>query len=438
MMFSIKVKDFRRLVVLLMIVGLSETILANSTEDQLPNSEPSNSLQATTTDLLNKAEDSNPVQATLKVGLYPLVPRIKQFEIVIQKVWEERGVPGVELAFVSHEVWDGGYAIDPPDDLDVFVFDALFLQYFQTQGYLAAIEDEEIEALSDILPYALEGSRIKGKLFGIPQLGCTNLLFYRKNDRDLAKARTLDEISGILGKCPYTGVTPPPETGLMVDLSGSTTNASLYLETVMDIKGEYTPVPQLPTVDQLNPQAIFHLQKVLGMANKRQASSDYFENPYQRASWFGKGFGRAVIGFTESMSAMGVNQYQIDFKLMPLANNPKEDVPLFYVDMVGINALVAKRGLQKAAIQLANLLASQEVIVQSLVPSHPTESPQYLMPVRRSVFSKLWHYPLYRKMYRLVKNKNPRMFKIGDQSRQWLNHTKRAIQDKIFDIQVCN
>jgi thiamine pyridinylase len=435
MMFSIKVKDFRRkLIVLLMMVGLSETILANSTQ----NSEQSNPLQATTTDLLNNADEANPVQATLKVGLYPWVPRVKQFQYVIQKVWEERGVPGVELAFVSHEVWDGGYAIDPPDDLDVFVFDALFLHYFQAQGYLAAIEDEEIDDLSDILPYAVEGSRIKGKLFGIPQLACTNLLFYRKNDRELAKAKTLDEISRILGQCPYTGVTPPPQTGLLVDLSGETTNASLYLEAVMDIKGEYTPVPQLPTIDQLNPQAIFYLQKVLGMASKRQASSDYFENPYERASWFGKGFGRALIGFTESMSAMGVNQYQVDFKLMPLANNPKEDIALFYVDLVGINALVAKRGLRKAAIQLGVLLASEEVMEHSLVPSHPTESPQYLMPVRRSVFSKLWHYPLYRKMYRFVKNQNPRMFKIGKQSRQWLNHTKSAIQDKIFDTQVCN
>jgi len=218
-MFSIKVKDFRRrLIVLLIIVGLSETILANSTQ----NSEQSNPLQATTTDLLNNADEANPVQATLKVGLYPWVPRVKQFQYVIQKVWEERGVPGVELAFVSHEVWDGGYAIDPPDDLDVFVFDALFLHYFQAQGYLAAIEDEEIDDLSDILPYAVEGSRIKGKLFGIPQLACTNLLFYRKNDRELAKAKTLDEISRILGQCPYTGVTPPPQTGLLVDLSGET------------------------------------------------------------------------------------------------------------------------------------------------------------------------------------------------------------------------
>jgi thiamine pyridinylase len=454
MMFFFKVKDFTRMIVLLIILAFSQMTLANSSEDDLLNSNPSNPFQvtvlenaklssdpnqeATTSHLHNNIQDNYPLGATLKVGLYPWVPRVKQFENVVKKVWEEQGDPNVELVFVSDEVWDGGYSLAPPNDLDVFVFDAIFLEYFHARGYLDAIEEHEIEALSDILPYAIEGSRIGGKLFGIPQLGCTNMLFYRKNDIALAKARTLNEISRILGQCPYTGLTPPPNTGLLLDLSGGTTNATLYLEAVMDINGEYTSTPQLPRMNQLNRKAIAHLQKVLSMANKRQAKSDYFKNPYQRASWFGKGFGRALIGFTESMSAMEVTQYQVDFKLMPLGNNPKEDIALFYVDLVGVNALSAKRGMRRAAIQLANLLASEAVMVPSLSPNYPTDSPQYLMPVRRSVFSKLWNYPLYRKMYRLIKHKEPKMFKIGADSRIWLNQNKQAIQDKIFDIQVCH
>src|SRR5262245_42756123 len=63
--------------------------------------------------------DSNAPIATLRVGLYPFVPRLERFEAVIRAAWRALQ-PRVALEFAA---WDGGYAQDPAvAGLDVFVF----------------------------------------------------------------------------------------------------------------------------------------------------------------------------------------------------------------------------------------------------------------------------------------------------------------------------
>ncbi len=61
----------------------------------------------------------------LSVALYPYVPDIKIFKTAVQSVWENLH-PDVKLNFIS---WDC-YSDDPPENLDVFVFDAIFLHDF--------------------------------------------------------------------------------------------------------------------------------------------------------------------------------------------------------------------------------------------------------------------------------------------------------------------
>ncbi|MEN9865146.1 MAG: hypothetical protein RL748_736, partial [Pseudomonadota bacterium] len=64
---------------------------------------------------------------SLNVALYPYVPRPQQFQAAVTAAWS-RVEPGVTLNFISDESkWDGGYSTDPAADIDVFVFDAMYL-----------------------------------------------------------------------------------------------------------------------------------------------------------------------------------------------------------------------------------------------------------------------------------------------------------------------
>lgn len=102
----------------------------------------------------------------LNVALYPYVPRLEQFKETISAAWK-KVEPTVSLNFVSQKQWDGGYSTDPTGKIDVFVFESLFLEYFQNQGYLAALQEDEIDNLKDIPDYVVNDIKLDGKLYGI-------------------------------------------------------------------------------------------------------------------------------------------------------------------------------------------------------------------------------------------------------------------------------
>ena len=370
-------------------------------------------------------ENVTPPQTVLNVALYPYVPRLDQFKTVITAAWAQQ-MPNVTLNYVD---WDC-YSQDPPKDLDVFVFDGIFLDHFVSNRFLSPLKPEEIESPDDFLPYALRDSKVGGVNYAIPQIGCGNILFYRRGDTALAAANTLSQINKALGQCSNDSIPPPQGSNLIVDLSGSTTDACLYLETVQDITGQYTPNPDLPPPNRLYSTAVSNLHSLLitGCVLPSVTSSSV---PYQGAVWFGEGRGRAVIGFTESLSAMGTSRQDVDFKLMPYADTT--GINLFYIDLVGINSTVTDPQRRAAALKLANLIASANVVVSSFGPSPAANYPQYLMPVRKSVFEALQkNDPLYQQMYKLVLNSNPRMFRIGSGSRTWLKNAKSAIRQQIL------
>jgi thiamine pyridinylase len=364
-------------------------------------------------------------QTVLNVALYPYVPRLDQFKTVITAAWAQQ-MPGVTLNYVD---WDC-YSKDPPANLDVFVFDGIFLDHFVAKRYLSPLKPEEIENPGDFLPYALRDSKIGGVNYAIPQIGCGNILFYRRGDTALAAANTLSQINSALGQCSNDSIPPPDGSNLIVDLSGSTTDACLYLETFQDITGQYTPNPALPAPNKLSSVAVSSLHSLLatGCVLPSVTSSSV---PYQGAVWFGEGKGRAVIGFTESLSAMGNSRQNVDFKLMPYSDTT--GINLFYIDLVGINSSVTDPQRRAAALKLANLIASTNVVVSSFGPTQAANYPQYLMPVRNSVFEALQKNDrLYQQMYKLVSNSNPHMFRIGPDSRTWLKSTKSAIRQQLL------
>ncbi len=370
-----------------------------------------------------------PVHATeLNVALYPYVPRPDQFKTVLSASWN-RIHPDVPLNFVT---WDC-YSADPPSSLDVFVFDAIFLSSFQARGYLDPIQRCEIDGVDDYLSFALEGCRL-GQAYGaIPQLACTHVLFYRKGDDEIARAETLSGLTRVLGEHTYTGIVPPEGVGLMVNLSGKSTDACLYVDALEDIYGVYTSDPPLaPDASKICSWSIQNLRQVLRMASVTNAQySD--SDSYIRGEWFGAGYGRALVGFTESISVMSDRGRQtVAFKPMPLAD--RTNVCLFYADVIGIHPATRDRGTRSLALELANLMASTSVVVDSIGPRTGAPYPQYLLPTRHSVFRSLeLAFPLYAEMYEMVKSDEAVLFRLGADGRAWLPAMKAVIYRLIFE-----
>jgi len=284
--------------------------------------------------------------------------------------------------------------------------------------------------LTEIPSQVIEDIKIDDKLYSIPHTGCLNLLFYRKNDQELQQAETLTEVQHIIGQCPYSAeVSPPENEGLLINFSDPTMTACLYLEAVQDIEGQYTATPTLPTPEQLNAKAITHLQQLLSMSYKPHA----LKESAQRAQWFAQGLGRAFWGFSESILAMKQNRENIAFKLLPLSAQ-KTDIPLLYVEMIGINPSVTQRGLRAQALKAANLIAAHEVLLNSLEANEQHPDPQYLLPMHQQTLNALKsNYPVYQQFYQLMQENKLRVFRLGTQSRAWFNtETQKVIQETVL------
>lgn len=373
-------------------------------------------------------------QQQLTVGLYPYVPRVEQFRNAILIEWNKIH-PDIQLKFLSDSEWDGGYEKNPSAVTDVYVFDATYLNYFMAQNWLEPIDSQEIQGLSDFLPYSSQGVKVGDKYFAIPQLGCASLLFYNKNDVAMSNVSSVVDLSRTLNQCTYTSRIPPDRRGLMVDMSGSTTTSMMYLNATYDLNGIY-PFPLPPTQSDVNKAAISNLRNILNVGSILNATKPT-DNPYQDAVWFSNGWGRAYVGYSESMSQMTEAQRsQIAFKIMPLADNQQKNPP-FYADVIGINTTTNQRGTRQLAVELANLMASQKTMIES-IDQQGNLPPQYLLPTRKSVLNDLaQRYPIYQNLSNMISSTNPIMFKLDEKSREWLTGMKKTIQADVLSNPTC-
>ncbi|MGK7880444.1 MAG: thiamine pyridinylase [Crocosphaera sp.] len=380
-----------------------------------------------------------PANATeLKVALYPYVPDVEQFETAIETKWNEVQ-PNVPLTFIGSEEWDGGYDKNPPADADVYVFDAMFFDYFKSQNFLEPLKPSEVQDKDDFVDYALEGVKVDQQYFAIPQLGCANVLFYHQDDFQIANATNLSEINDTLNQCTYTSEIPPDRRGLMLDMGGGTTNAALYLDITHSITGKY-PFSLPSDSKQLNPEAMDNMHELLAMASYENATDkDHSTGAYERSEWFSNGWGRAVMGYTESMSVMSEETRQdIGFKVMPLSKDDESYPAIFYADVIAVNTTTRDRGTRDLAVQLANVMADSETMVSSIGPDQDRPYPQYLMATRPSIFQTLERkFPLYRDMYQLIEDNDPIMFKLNSQSRDWIASMKNIIRQEARQDYPC-
>jgi thiamine pyridinylase len=371
--------------------------------------------------------EQNPQNQTIKalrVALFPYVPAPQQMQDLISRHWKERH-PDVPVEFVN---WDG-YKKDPDPDLDVFEYDAIFLDHVVRNNFASPLNLSEIENVQDLLAFALSGSMVDGIPYGIPRLACSPVLFYRKGDREIEAAQSLRNLFEVIGESDGNQPEPPKGKGLLLDLTGGTTCACLYLDAVSDLIKNYSVVPELPAADQLNEEAVSNLNLLTRMAGKAQVLFENYDG--QRARWFADGSGRAFVGFTESLYHIPKSVHEdVRIRSLPLAQD--NSVNLFFVDILSISAAISGRR-RELALEFANLCASYEVMLGCLLLEDLGRSPQYLLPVRKSLLYdqrlvEAAH--LYKDLQPILED-SPKTFRIGIASRDWLRKTKGTIQGRI-------
>lgn len=360
----------------------------------------------------------------LRVALFPYVPDLARMREVISRHWVQRH-PNVRLKFVD---WDG-YVDDPPADLDVFEYDAIFLEHMARNNFASPLQIDDVNASGDIMDFALRGSMVDGHVYGIPHLACTPVLFYRDGDRAIAEAKSISDLHRIIGKRAEERTRPSKGEGVLIDLSGGTTCACFYIDALADLTGNYWPSLSLGGPAELNDDAIDNVQRLGQMAGRSQALFQNYDG--QRARWFGEGYGRGFIGWTERLYFIPKKAHsEIRVRTLPLADT--NAVNLLFVDVFSVSPTITGRR-RELALEFANLAASSAVVLEVLLPAEEEASSAYLLPVRKSVLENkqlLTIAPLYQQLREIYGDK-PRAFRIGVESRRWLDEVKGEIRRRV-------
>lgn len=362
-----------------------------------------------------------PESSTLNVALYGYVPDQERFEKAVSNAWAEL-YPDVELNFIS---WDC-YEEDPTNDLDVFVFDSIFLLSFIENDYLLPIPDDKIQNKDDLLSFAIDGCTIDGDVYAIPQIVCTNLLYTRKNDTELTPVKDVVTLHEIIGDRILQTEIPEENEGLLIDMSGGTSKVCMYLDALIDVNQEYTDYYETPDLNNISSDVIESLRLLQAMGGKAQVN--YWpddNNAYVRANWFQDGRGRAYIGYTEAMSAMDDFANDINFSLYSYTKG--ENIPIYYGDIVSVNSKINK-DKKDLAFELVNVITATDTVVTAISADENNQYPQYLLPARYSIYDALDStYPIYNKLKEIASYSENCLFKIGPDAREFIEEAKKVI-----------
>src|SRR5262249_26463608 len=177
---------------------------------------------------------------------------------------------------------------------------------------------------------------------------------------------------------------PEKGKGLLIDLTGGTDCACLYLDAVADTTGRYSLRPKLPPAAELDNQGLNDLRLLARMAGKAQATFvEPSGPPRKRPAGFGGGRGGVFVGYSERLYFTPRSRHEgLRVRALPMDDDNR--VNLFFVDMLAVSS-GARGERRRLALELIDVCTARETMLECLLPRDDDTSSQYLLPVRASV-----------------------------------------------------
>jgi thiamine pyridinylase len=293
---------------------------------------------------------------TLNIGLYPWGAKeyVEQHRRVIEHYWYNiLDNKQIFLNWIEENQWDGGYYKTPKDYFDIFIYDTIFMDYFMSQGWLSALDRNEIKYANEINPKVLSLiESTNGKYYGIPIYG------YRSDDQELASVTNFEDLFHIASKRHFIMRKP-----------GGILKTSNYL---FSLDQNYK-INNLTEKD-LNMDIINRLSHFYKYSKYLLDESDCYL--FKQSSFY--------IGFSEDINTMLLidenDLSQIDFMFVPLNNYEK---PPCWLNCIGIHPQTKLRGTYEKSLQLANLMTCSNVMNECLKEEF------YLLPINHITLSHL-------------------------------------------------
>ena len=234
----------------------------------------------------------------------------------------------------------------------------MFTEYFRSQGWLCALNLEEMTCAREISRQTLSSICHEGKYYGVPIYGCMYVLFYRSSDQELASIKTFDELLDIASKRHFIMRKP------------SRTVKSLTYLTLHDRTSRFSSSVD----DSLNQGLIHRLSHFYKSSKYLLEKTDQYA--FDQSSFY--------IGFTEDLNTMllvnDADLSQIDLMFAPLNSH---DSPQCWLDCIGIHPETKERGTYSASLELANLMTSSTVMNECLQGQH------YVLPSNQVTLRRL-------------------------------------------------
>ncbi|MDC3961879.1 extracellular solute-binding protein [Polyangium jinanense] len=342
----------------------------------------------------------------MTVALYPFLPDYQSLFYDIEHSFE-RDHPDVDLQIIDLSA--NYYNEDEPQAItntnaQVYELDGVFLADFIDQKRIQALPKELVPPANTMVQVAEDSAKVKNEWWGLPHWACTNYIFYRSGD-PLGSAGTLKDVESLIG------VKHSPDQGLLVDAKGKSTLGELYLDATLDELGDLSAAEPYLLDTNLLGGATANLQRAITLCDTGMCrDSDYHEATSFYARQFARKRGRALVGYSERLYYIALEQHEScrkgecldleDIEMKPLPLSDKGSHPFAWVDMLTISTTCDEKCLPDATAFIAHVTSSAEV-KRSLLPARYGAPPRYLLPARTDLYTDkdvLVAAPLYSKL----------------------------------------
>lgn len=338
----------------------------------------------------------------ISIALYAYVPDRSVFEKAISEAWAKKH-PGIPVVFTE---WDP-YVGEPPEDADVFVYDASRYAILRERNLLARFPDSAIERREDFFKGALNAVSDREKdgngqaVYGLPQMICSSFLITRKEDARFESVRTLDALEKLVPKANPLKAEPSSPDAVVAACVYPEDLFYLYwhaLQAFAEPAGDGSAV--LSDEDGEGAKtAIAALRRLVSLCGEAQMkAAPENASAYFRMRYLADGKAAAFIGYPESLNDVAQAE---QYRIMPFSYGQAAS-PYFYINAAGVRAGLSEKRAS-LAFELAAVSTGDEVMTAVCSAPGANGSPQYLLPGRHSTLRTLaGKWPGYARLREIV------------------------------------